>query len=100
MSEAVVLIDHERIREWAAAHGAKPMRASSGATLRMVTPGTPTEGYDDLEWDGFFDAFDDRELALVVLESTPLPRAKLLPRSSVLDTGRRAHRRGGAAVRR
>ncbi|MDB6090715.1 MAG: hypothetical protein JWN85_3499 [Gammaproteobacteria bacterium] len=72
-----VLTDHEEIRKWAEARGAKPTcvkgtRSSEGTCLlRLDFPGY--SGEDSLEpipWDQWFSVFDKRKLALIVEDKT------------------------------
>jgi hypothetical protein len=70
--------DHDVIREWAKARGARP--ASVGDTggrgeagiLRLEFPDGPGDDHDleEVDWDPFFSTFDDRGLAFVYQERT------------------------------
>lgn len=70
------LTDHETIRRWAEARGARPARVRNGrrASLTVTTddicleiPGTSPEGaLESISWHEWFRQFDDHELALLI----------------------------------
>ena len=69
------LVDHESIREWAAAHGARPARVQGTGgghdpgILRLETPVEIEDGLDRISWDEWLRKFDASGLALLVEES-------------------------------
>jgi hypothetical protein len=72
-----VLIDHDEIQRWAEDRGAKPsaVRNTSGGDevgiIRLDFPGfSGGESLEEIEWDEWFEKFDDNNLALVVQEKT------------------------------
>ncbi len=89
MAETVTLTDHEQIRDWAAARAGFPAivdtSAASGtqAMVRLVfgqhayqdvdRADRPQNagGYDLVEWDEWFKAFEAAKLALVVAAEQP-----------------------------
>ena len=80
---AHALTDHEMIRRWAEARGARPARVRKGrlASLNATTddlcleiPGTSPAGTVELiTWNEWFRQFDDHELALLIENSSRQP---------------------------
>jgi hypothetical protein len=71
------LMDHEEIRQWAEERGARPacVRGTGGrediGMIRLDFPGYSGErSLEHIEWDEWFDKFDDSGLALLVQETT------------------------------
>ena len=71
------LTDHEEIRQWAEARGASPacVRGTGGGEdvgmIRLDFPGYGGEqSLEHIEWDEWFDKFEERGLALLVQEET------------------------------
>lgn len=69
--------DHDEIREWAEARGAKPAHVKSTGSksdvglLRLDFPGySGADSLEHIEWDEFFEKFDEANLALVYQEET------------------------------
>ena len=70
--------DHDVIRAWAEARGARPASVASTAgkndagILRLDFPGGDDndDGLNDVDWTPFFETFDDRKLAFVYQEKT------------------------------
>lgn len=89
MSETVTLTDHEAIRDWAAARAGFPVIVDvspAGGTqpmLRLVfgqhayqdqdqaERAANAGGYELVEWDEWFQVFDEQNLALVVGKEVP-----------------------------
>jgi hypothetical protein len=72
-----VLTDHDEIRKWAEARGAKPscVKGTEGddgtCLLRLNFPGyTGEESLQHISWDQWFRVFDKRKLALIVEDRT------------------------------
>ncbi len=75
--ESQTTTDHETIRKWVEERGGRPARVKGtggdgdAGLLRIDYPG---RGEDDklesIDWDAFFDAFEDNELAFVYQEET------------------------------
>jgi len=70
-------MDHEEIREWAEERGAHPacVRGTGGredvGMIRLDFPGYSGErSLEHIEWDEWFDKFDDSGLALLVQDKT------------------------------
>jgi hypothetical protein len=77
---AQTLIDHDSIRRWADQHGARPARVrgtgsgSDPGILRLDFAGYSGEdSLDEIDWDEWFDKFDESRLALLVDESGRTP---------------------------
>ncbi|HJT86597.1 MAG TPA: ferritin-like domain-containing protein [Bryobacteraceae bacterium] len=71
------LVDHEEIRQWAEERGAQPscVRGTGGrgdtGMIRLNFPGySGEESLQDIDWDEWFQKFDDNGLALMVQEAT------------------------------
>jgi len=68
--------DHDEIRKWAEERGGQPacVRGTGGkgdvGMLRLDFPGYSEDQLQPIEWDEFFEKFDERELALVYQEKT------------------------------
>jgi hypothetical protein len=69
--------DHEQIRKWAEARGAKPacVKGTGGrgdpGMIRLDLPGySGADSLKEISWDAWFDAFDRNGLALVYQERT------------------------------
>lgn len=76
-SSSRVLTDHDEIRRWAEERGAKPATVRNTHTddnigiIRLDFPGYSGEGsLEEIEWDEWFDNFDDHNLALIVQDQT------------------------------
>lgn len=71
-------IDHDRIRRWAEARGARPacVKGTSRGQgdpgmIRLDFPGASGEGkLEDISWDEWFEKFDRSNLALLYQEVT------------------------------
>jgi hypothetical protein len=88
MATTHATIDHERIRRWAEARGAKPARVQGTDILRLDFPGyTGEETLEHISWDKWFRIFDEKNLALIYQERTAEGRVsnfnKLVDRDSV-----------------
>jgi hypothetical protein len=70
--------DHEVIKAWAEARGARPASVAStggkddAGLLRLDFPGADdnSDGLNDVDWEPFFKTFEDRNLAFVYQEKT------------------------------
>lgn len=69
------LIDHDEIQRWAEERGAKPaaVRNTTGdddiGIIRLDFPGySGGDSLEEIEWDEWFEKFDENNLALVVQE--------------------------------
>jgi hypothetical protein len=72
-----VLTDHDEIRRWAEERGARPSAVQRTHTddnvgiIRLDFPGYSGEdSLEEIEWDEWFDKFDDNNLALIVQDET------------------------------
>lgn len=63
--------DHETIRKWAEARGGRPSKVPEpgGGVLRLDF-GEPDSGLQEIEWDEFFEIFDDRGLWFLYQDKT------------------------------
>ena len=103
---AQVLIDHDRIREWAQARGGAPASVrgtgSSGdpGLLRIDLPGgAGNDSLQRISWDDWFRKFDAQQLALLIDDDDrPTTFNKLVHRHEVnIDINTADHRRGSGA---
>ena len=69
--------DHETIRQWAEARGAKPsaVKGTGGGEdtgiIRLDFPGYSGEGrLEEISWDDFFEKFEESKLALIYQDET------------------------------
>jgi hypothetical protein len=76
-SSSRILTDHDEIRSWAEERGAKPAAVQSTASdedpgiIRLDFPGYSGAGsLEEIEWDEWFEKFDENNLALIVQEQT------------------------------
>ncbi len=76
-SSSRVLTDHDEIRRWAEQRGAKPAAVRNTESeddpgiIRLDFPGYSGAGsLEEIEWDEWFEKFDENGLALIVQEST------------------------------
>ena len=98
-SESNVSIDHDEIRQWAQDRGAKPscVRGTGGkgdiGMLRLDFPGYSGEDtLEHIDWDEWFEKFDERGLALLYQETTASGEKsnfnKLMSREPAAETKR------------
>jgi hypothetical protein len=76
-AERRTTIDHETIRRWAERCGGEPAAVAPDASedagvLRIRFPGEDDEHVEILDWETFFERFEERELALVYREEVGL----------------------------
>ena len=76
MSSAETTTDHEVIRKWIEARGGHPavVRATEdddrpGGIIRVDFK-EPDEGLEEMDWDGFFEVFEESKLAFLHQDKT------------------------------
>lgn len=72
MSESRTTTDHDEIRKWAEARDGHPARVKGqgdGGILR-IDFGQPEDNLERIEWDAFFEIFDDNDLTFLYQEET------------------------------
>jgi hypothetical protein len=75
MSQAHTTTNHEEIRHWIEARGGRPsaveatMSGDDPGILR-VDFGPPEDSLKEIEWEDFFAAFDDNDLAFLYQDKT------------------------------
>ncbi|HWK65004.1 MAG TPA: hypothetical protein VNS34_08690 [Rhizobiaceae bacterium] len=72
MSEATTTTDHDEIRKWIEARQGRPAKVTtsgSGGILR-IDFGEPDEALDPIEWEEFFQIFEDNNLAFLHQDKT------------------------------
>jgi hypothetical protein len=74
MASAKTTTDHDTIRKWVEKHGGKPARVADtarrgeGGVLRIdfAEPGgNDDDRLEEIDWDAFFEIFDDSDLAFL-----------------------------------
>ncbi len=70
-------IDHETVRQWVERRDGHPAAVAPDAPeeaglLRILFPGDDDEHVERLDWETFFERFEDQELALVYREEVDL----------------------------
>jgi hypothetical protein len=75
LASAQPLTDHDEIRQWAEARGARPAcvkgtgAGSDAGMIRLDFPGwSGGDSLQEISWDEWFRAFDENNLALLVQE--------------------------------
>lgn len=72
MSEANTTTDHDEIKAWIEARDGRPAKVDTdgpGGILR-IDFGEPDERLEEIDWDEFFEIFDDNELAFLHQDKT------------------------------
>lgn len=66
--------DHDTIRKWTEARDGKPAVISQDAKktemLRLDFPGYAEENLEEVDWDEWFEIFEENNLALIYQEET------------------------------
>lgn len=97
-SASRVLTDHDEIQRWAEERGARPSAVQKTHTddnvgiIRLDFPRYSGEdSLEEIEWDEWFDKFDDNNLALIVQDETAGGETsnfnKIVSRDTVESTG-------------
>ena len=99
-----VTTNHEEIRSWAEARGARPARVPGTDILRLDFPGyTGDDTLEHISWDEFFEIFDRKNLALLYQEETARGQRsnfnKLIDRETAESAGSSGNRRGRTEAR-
>ena len=70
------LTDHDEIKSWTEERGGRPSMVSAtasdgdGVGVLRLDFGRDDEGLEEIEWETWFETFDDQKLALVVQDET------------------------------
>ena len=74
-SETTTTTDHDEIRSWVEEHDGTPVRVrgtesnEGGGVLRIDFPGgTDDDRLEEIEWDAWFEVFEESDLAAVYQE--------------------------------
>lgn len=70
MAAAEKITDHDQIRKWAETHGGKPAKvrtkdAHEGSGILRIEFRDPDDKLEPIEWDEFFQIFEDSKLAML-----------------------------------
>ena len=86
-TKSITTTDHDEIRRWAEARGAKPATVArthkKGETgvIRLDFPGFSGENsLEEISWDEFFETFEDRKLAFLYQDEEDSRFSKLISR--------------------
>ena len=72
MSKSVQTTDHKQIKNWIEDRGGHPSRVKTsgkGGILR-VDFGKPEDSLEQIEWDDFFNIFEENDLSFLYQEET------------------------------
>ena len=74
MASAETTTDHKTIRQWAESRGGRPSIVRTdddpdGGVLRIDFR-DPEESFEEIEWDEFFEVFEDSKLAFLHQDKT------------------------------
>jgi hypothetical protein len=76
MSEARKITDHDEVRKWAEERGGRPTvakgteKGGEGAGVLRFDFGEKEESLEEVDWDAFFETFDEKNLALLAQDKT------------------------------
>jgi hypothetical protein len=72
MSEATTTTDHDEIRKWMEKRDGHPaaVRTKGKGGILRVDFGEPEEALEPIEWDEFFQIFDENKLAFLHQDKT------------------------------
>lgn len=75
MAAAKRTIDHDEIRAWAEERGGRPVIVAAteddeGGGLLRIDFGEPNEEFEEIDWERFFEVFEENELALLHQDET------------------------------
>ncbi|NGP18605.1 hypothetical protein [Devosia aurantiaca] len=72
MSSSSTTTDHDEIREWAEARDGHPAKVDTGGEggILRIDFGKPEDNLEAIEWDEFFDIFDENNLAFLYQDRT------------------------------
>ncbi len=72
MSSSSTTTDHDEIRKWVEARDGRPaiIRTEGKGGVLRIDFGEPEENLEEIEWDEFFDVFDDSDLAFLHQDET------------------------------
>jgi hypothetical protein len=67
MAEATTTTDHEAIRRWAEKRDGRPavVRTSEEGGILRIDFGEPEDSLEPIDWDEFFQIFDENKLAFL-----------------------------------
>ncbi|SER21365.1 hypothetical protein SAMN05216548_11360 [Faunimonas pinastri] len=76
MSSAEKITDHKKIRKWAEDRGGRPSvakgteKGGEGAGVLRFDFGPKEDSLEEIDWDAFFETFEEKKLALLAQEKT------------------------------
>lgn len=72
MSSSNTTTDHDEIREWAEARDGHPAKVDTGGDggILRIDFGKPEDNLEAIEWDEFFEIFDENNLAFLYQDKT------------------------------
>ncbi|QQR38036.1 hypothetical protein [Devosia rhizoryzae] len=72
MSSSNTTTDQDEIREWAEARDGHPVKVDTGGEggILRIDFGKPEDNLEAIEWDEFFEIFDENNLAFLYQDKT------------------------------
>jgi hypothetical protein len=72
MSSSITTTDHDEIRKWVEERDGRPsiVRTKGEGGVLRIDFGEPEENLEEIEWDEFFEVFEQSELAFLCQEKT------------------------------
>ena len=83
MPSAHPVTDHDEIRAWVERHDGHPATVRGREGLLRIDFGEPEESLEPMEWDDWFDVFEDRGLAALIPPDENSRFFKLVSRETV-----------------
>lgn len=84
MATAHPSVDHDEIRRWAEGHGARPAKVDTGGEGGILRFDFESNGDESkltrIEWDEFFEIFEDNDLAVLLSDADDRNFAKFVSR--------------------
>lgn len=72
MSKSETITDHKQIQDWAKKTGGKPSMVEAtedgkgGPGILRFDHGRDDDGLEEIDWDRFFEVFEEQKLALLI----------------------------------
>lgn len=72
MTQSTTTRDHDTIRRWAEARDGHPAKVDTGGEggILRIDFGEPEESLTPIDWDEFFEIFDENDLAFLYQDKT------------------------------
>jgi len=83
--QQVITTDHSEVRAWAAERGGMPAIVQGSQAELRFDWGEEDNQYMRIEWDEFFDLFEEHALAFAHIEDDDSSVYEFVPRQEILD---------------